>query len=285
MICLIDRISLRWDCDFWRPTRLRDGRNGAGGYGFCRDLRLFHWADDVAARIRGLVRSGARAERSSKAGESSSAASYRSTRTAACSRRRIKLGHESFDRSSCATPSRGGRAAGQRYRSWDGHRMGRSRSWLYRRAPPMSRTIIERSGETPCRLAALTSSARLCCGFLPMVCARRIALSTLPGLWNVAPSAASDVRRMSFDGLGAGHPRRVRALSIAGPWSIRHSMLRSPIRFRTRLAIVELEEGPRLATWVTGVPPEKLCLGMPVEVWFDAIDDKVALPKFKPHNS
>jgi len=31
----------------------------------------------------------------------------------------------------------------------------------------------------------------------------------------------------------------------------------------------ELEEGPRLATWVTGPAPEALRIGMPVEVWFD----------------
>jgi hypothetical protein len=46
--------------------------------------------------------------------------------------------------------------------------------------------------------------------------------------------------------------------------------------------VVELEEGPRLATWVTGIASDELCVGMPVEVWFDDISDDVALPKFKP---
>jgi uncharacterized OB-fold protein len=46
--------------------------------------------------------------------------------------------------------------------------------------------------------------------------------------------------------------------------------------------IVELVEGLRLATWVTGIPPADLRLGMPVEVWFDPIAEGVALPKFRP---
>jgi uncharacterized OB-fold protein len=47
-------------------------------------------------------------------------------------------------------------------------------------------------------------------------------------------------------------------------------------------AIVELDEGPRLATWVTGLPPDQLYVGMPVEVWFDPLDAQAALPKFRP---
>ena len=46
--------------------------------------------------------------------------------------------------------------------------------------------------------------------------------------------------------------------------------------------VVELDEGPRLATWVTGIPPDQLRVGLPVEVWFDAVSDEVTLPKFKP---
>jgi uncharacterized OB-fold protein len=46
--------------------------------------------------------------------------------------------------------------------------------------------------------------------------------------------------------------------------------------------IVELDEGPRLATWVTGTSPAELAVGMPVEVWFDDIAESVALPKFRP---
>ena len=46
--------------------------------------------------------------------------------------------------------------------------------------------------------------------------------------------------------------------------------------------IVELDEGPRLATWVTGISAVELRLGMPLEVWFDAIAEDIALPKFRP---
>jgi hypothetical protein len=46
--------------------------------------------------------------------------------------------------------------------------------------------------------------------------------------------------------------------------------------------VVELDEGPRLTTWVTGIAPDELYIGMPVEVWFDDVTDDVTLPKFKP---
>jgi len=46
--------------------------------------------------------------------------------------------------------------------------------------------------------------------------------------------------------------------------------------------VVELDEGPRLATWVTGIGPDELRVGLPVEVWFDDVSDEVTLPKFTP---
>jgi uncharacterized OB-fold protein len=46
--------------------------------------------------------------------------------------------------------------------------------------------------------------------------------------------------------------------------------------------VVELDEGPRLTTWVTGISPDDLRIGMPVELWFDRVTDEVTLPKFKP---
>jgi uncharacterized OB-fold protein len=46
--------------------------------------------------------------------------------------------------------------------------------------------------------------------------------------------------------------------------------------------VVELDEGPRLATWVTAISPDELRLGLPVEVWFDSVSADVTLPKFKP---
>ena len=47
--------------------------------------------------------------------------------------------------------------------------------------------------------------------------------------------------------------------------------------------VVELDEGPRLTTWVTDISPDDLHIGMPVELWFDDVSDEVTLPKFKPH--
>ncbi len=45
--------------------------------------------------------------------------------------------------------------------------------------------------------------------------------------------------------------------------------------------VVELEEGPRVMTWVTDVGPDDLSMGMPVEVWFDDVTEDVTLAKFK----
>ena len=50
-------------------------------------------------------------------------------------------------------------------------------------------------------------------------------------------------------------------------------------------AVVELEEGPRMPTNIVGIgepSPEKLRVGMPLEVTFEDISDTIALPKFKP---
>jgi len=48
------------------------------------------------------------------------------------------------------------------------------------------------------------------------------------------------------------------------------------------LAIVELEEGPRLTTNIVGVAPEEVRIGMPVEAVFEDVTDEVSLPKFRP---
>lgn len=48
------------------------------------------------------------------------------------------------------------------------------------------------------------------------------------------------------------------------------------------IAVVELEEGPRLNTNIVGVPNEELRVGMPVVVTFEQVDEQVALPKFRP---
>jgi len=48
------------------------------------------------------------------------------------------------------------------------------------------------------------------------------------------------------------------------------------------VAVIELEEGPRMYSNVIGVPPEQLVCDMPVEVAYEPITDEITLPKFKP---
>jgi hypothetical protein len=50
------------------------------------------------------------------------------------------------------------------------------------------------------------------------------------------------------------------------------------------VAIVELEEGPRLMTNILDCEqtPEALQLDMPLEVTFEKLSDEITLPQFKP---
>ncbi|MCX8073350.1 MAG: Zn-ribbon domain-containing OB-fold protein [Candidatus Binatia bacterium] len=48
------------------------------------------------------------------------------------------------------------------------------------------------------------------------------------------------------------------------------------------VALVELDEGPRLHTQLVECSAEEIYVGMPVEVVFDKVRDDVALPKFRP---
>ena len=50
------------------------------------------------------------------------------------------------------------------------------------------------------------------------------------------------------------------------------------------IAVVELDEGPRMMTSIVDCDqtPEALELDMPVTVTFDKISDDISLPKFKP---
>jgi uncharacterized OB-fold protein len=48
------------------------------------------------------------------------------------------------------------------------------------------------------------------------------------------------------------------------------------------LAIVELAEGPRLVTAITGVRPEAVRAGQPVRAVFREVADGVTLPYFEP---
>ena len=48
------------------------------------------------------------------------------------------------------------------------------------------------------------------------------------------------------------------------------------------VALVELDEGPRLLTNIVGVPPQQVACDMTVQVTFDDYDEGVAVPKFRP---
>ncbi len=51
------------------------------------------------------------------------------------------------------------------------------------------------------------------------------------------------------------------------------------------VALVELEEGTRLIANVSGITPETVAIGMPVEVDFEDFDDDLTLPVFHPAGS
>ena len=53
------------------------------------------------------------------------------------------------------------------------------------------------------------------------------------------------------------------------------------------IAVVELEEGPRMMSNIVGVEntPENLVLDMPLEVVFEDANEEIAIPKFKPAGS
>jgi uncharacterized OB-fold protein len=50
------------------------------------------------------------------------------------------------------------------------------------------------------------------------------------------------------------------------------------------IAIVRLDEGPHLMTNIinTELTPQNLAAGMPVEVVFEDVNDRITLPKFQP---
>ena len=48
------------------------------------------------------------------------------------------------------------------------------------------------------------------------------------------------------------------------------------------LAVVELEEGPRLVGNVRGCAPEDVRTGMAVEVYFEDLTERVTLPQWRP---
>ena len=48
------------------------------------------------------------------------------------------------------------------------------------------------------------------------------------------------------------------------------------------VAVIELDEGPRMLSNVTGCKPEEVRCDMPVEVTYEDITGEMTLPKFRP---
>jgi uncharacterized OB-fold protein len=48
------------------------------------------------------------------------------------------------------------------------------------------------------------------------------------------------------------------------------------------VALVDLDEGPRLMTNLVGVEPEDVRIGMPVRVTFEEVSDDASVPLFEP---
>jgi uncharacterized protein len=48
------------------------------------------------------------------------------------------------------------------------------------------------------------------------------------------------------------------------------------------VAVIELDEGPRMISNVIGIAPDKLVCDMKVEVVYQTITEAITLPKFKP---
>jgi uncharacterized OB-fold protein len=47
------------------------------------------------------------------------------------------------------------------------------------------------------------------------------------------------------------------------------------------VAVVQLEEGPRLVTNIVGIPNDALTIGMTVQVTYDDVTEELTLPKFE----
>jgi len=48
------------------------------------------------------------------------------------------------------------------------------------------------------------------------------------------------------------------------------------------VAVIQLDEGPRMDSNITGIEISELKVDMPVEVYFDDVTEEVSLPKFRP---
>jgi uncharacterized protein len=76
---------------------------------------------------------------------------------------------------------------------------------------------------------------------------------------------------------------RGRVFSIAVMHQASHPWFAARVPYA--VVVVELPEGTRILSTVTGVPPEAITIDMPVEVAFEDVTPEVSLPVFRPASS
>ncbi len=80
----------------------------------------------------------------------------------------------------------------------------------------------------------------------------------------------------------SGTPSRPSGRGTLYLYVVAHHPRHPAFDFPLLIALVELEEGTRLITNLTGIDPENVVIGMPLEVsWHDA-DAELTLPLFRP---
>lgn len=71
---------------------------------------------------------------------------------------------------------------------------------------------------------------------------------------------------------------------VVGSWVVFHKAYWPGFKPDLPFAVaqIELEEGPRYTSNLIGIAPSELRVGMAVKVEFEAVTDKITLPKFRP---
>ena len=80
---------------------------------------------------------------------------------------------------------------------------------------------------------------------------------------------------MQASGRGTLHSFEIAYQAFQKAWKIKPPYV---------LAMVQLDEGPRMMSNIVGCPqtPEALVLDMPLEVTFEKMDDEISIPLFRP---
>jgi uncharacterized protein len=82
------------------------------------------------------------------------------------------------------------------------------------------------------------------------------------------------------------HSLRLEVVPLSGrgtlySYAILHHPPHPAFDYPVLAALVDLEEGVRMVSNLTGVAPEEVHIGMPLEVWFEATADGGQVPTFR----